>query len=313
MRDECEERVLRSLKRPHEPCFPSVVKRPKFGPVDIESDTRNGHPPDTKDVDFFKSRDGEGAWRRSETIVEFLRRLPVGDPSTVTRDGWLWVGAPKVPHHHAQRMQERNTAAFVLKGTSLLEGFESLVASIKRDNAGKAQSTVTRKITPSRALLSKGLLSCAINTKTTSGKWMLFPDAEDLPRYWRQVATATAEGRLGPMAKVATYQPGKSVTLICIYTYDFSDMVDVRRVLDELVELELCTSCARPIYYKCDAYTHLRIENSNVWGLRASLFSSKEVLENEAKVFQDGPLEELKAKRNLIVDEFLEDSRYDID
>lgn len=124
----------------------------------------------------------------------------------------------------------------------------------------------------------------------------------DLPRYWRVVAQATSAGKLGPTSKVATPDPnsGKDETLICVYTYDFTDQQDVRRVLDELVELELCRKDGRPIYYKCDAYTYMDITSNNDYKLRASLYSSAELFKNETKSMKDGPIARLKKQNNTI-------------
>lgn len=91
--------------------------------------------------------------------------------------------------------------------------------------------------------------------------------------------------------------------MLTVGKYDFTDLDDVRRVLDELLELSLCKRDGRPIYYKCDAYTYLGISSENPYKLRASLLSSKEVFGNEAKVLQNGPVARLK-KRNKTIDSF---------
>ena len=143
----------------------------------------------------------------------------------------------------------------------------------------------------------------AVKTSTTCGKWMLFPSDDDYPRAWRLVAEATAEGKLGPTSKAATYTDIDPVNLICVYTYDFSDMDDVRRVLENLFELGVCHSDGKPIYYKCDAYTYIGIESNNKFKLRASLFSSKEVVKREAKAKKDGPIDRLR-KGSKTIDSF---------
>lgn len=109
---------------------------------------------------------------------------------------------------------------------------------------------------------------------------MLFPNDDQLTSTWRTVCEGVATDTLGTAAKVGVHdplQPGKP-RLICVYTRDFSDLVDVRRVLDELVDLGLCPREGNGIYYKCDAYTYLGIESNNVFKLRASLYSSREML-----------------------------------
>lgn len=159
---------------------------------------------------------------------------------------------------------------------------------------------------PYRDQLEEDLLSAAVKTNTTCGKWMLFPNSTDLPRYWRVVAKATSEGKLGPTSKVATYESfnDKDETLICVYTDDFADVEDVRRVLDQLVDLDLCRRDGKPIYYKCDAYTYLDIKSNNAYKLRASVFSSVEMFKDEAKPLKEGPIARLK-KRNQTLGSFL--------
>ena len=114
---------------------------------------------------------------------------------------------------------------------------------------------------------------------------MLFPMADDVNRFWSLVATATAAGELGHAAKVAADDGSgnASARLICVYTEDFSDKEDVKRVLGRLVDMGLVTRKGpmgedRGIYYKADAFTNLGIDSKNEWGLKASLFSSKDVL-----------------------------------
>ena len=109
---------------------------------------------------------------------------------------------------------------------------------------------------------------------------MLFPRLNDASRYWYKIAEATIDNRLGIGAKISTgLGEAREERLICIYTKDFSDMDDVRRVLDGLVELDFVSSNnPRGIYYKPDAYTYLDISSGNEYGLPASLYSSRDLL-----------------------------------
>lgn len=114
---------------------------------------------------------------------------------------------------------------------------------------------------------------------------MLFPEQDELSRVWRLVAEGVAENRLGTAAKVATAgsNPNEAQRLICVYTKDFSDVDDVRRVLLELVNMGLLQrDASRGIYYKCDAYTYLNLNSGNEYGIQASFYSSKDML-NTAK------------------------------
>lgn len=82
---------------------------------------------------------------------------------------------------------------------------------------------------------------------------MLFCSVSEVNEVWAIVAKATANNELGIAAKVAprseTEDPRKD-RLVCIYTIDFKDKVDVGRVLQRLRELKLVEARGRPIYYK---------------------------------------------------------------
>lgn len=82
---------------------------------------------------------------------------------------------------------------------------------------------------------------------------MLFPRPDSVERIWRLVADGTASGELGMAAKVATDDGrGESAArLICIYTEDFSNAEDVKRVLKRLKSMGLLDAAGRDIYYKC--------------------------------------------------------------
>jgi Basophilic leukemia-expressed protein Bles03 len=78
----------------------------------------------------------------------------------------------------------------------------------------------------------------------------------DLDQMWEKISTATELGRLGGLAKVATAMPNPlaknpAVRVICVYTYDWTDEADVRRVRSELRELGFTAK----IHYKVDEDT----------------------------------------------------------
>lgn len=197
------------------------------------------------------------AWQsKIESIDDFLRRLPIADPQTAEAGYWLWVSSPKLPWAQVHR-EPADFTAFTLGGEALdlLEAFKIQRVKIESQNEGKAPGTITRKLAPYRDQLEIDLLNLAVRDRATCGKWMFFPAQEDAPRFWRLIATATSEGKLGPTSKVGTYDPAEKHTLICVYTYDFSDTEDVIRVLHELADLGLLAANGTPIYYKCDAYS----------------------------------------------------------
>ena len=232
------------------------------------------------------------SWQQHETILEFLRRLPVANPETANVGPWLWV-------HCSPELQDSrdddDVDGFIDSATPLLDGLLKQRVIFEQQNPGKAVGTITRKLSPYRDQLEVDLLNTAKKFGVTSGKWMLFPKLDDLPRVWCLVTEATAEGKLGPTSKVGTWSPEdaiKGCTLICVYTKDFTDLDDVKRVMRALIELGITTRESK-IYYKCDAYTHLDIKSGNEFKLPASLWSSEEVLENRVK-YKDGVIKRLK-------------------
>lgn len=82
---------------------------------------------------------------------------------------------------------------------------------------------------------------------------MLFCPPDEVNEVWEIVAKATANNELGIAAKVAPKpedEDSRKDRLICVYTTDFRDKVDIGRVLRKLRELRLVEARGRPIYYK---------------------------------------------------------------
>lgn len=79
----------------------------------------------------------------------------------------------------------------------------------------------------------------------------MFVDPAEINIVWSVVARYTANNELGVAAKVAPDQgdPGKQ-RLICIYTKDFTDIDDVRRVAKKMKDIGLI-DLRKPTWYKC--------------------------------------------------------------
>jgi hypothetical protein len=88
------------------------------------------------------------------------------------------------------------------------------------------------------------------------GKWLVFVPMSEIDDVWHKIKQATEEGRLGSSAKVSTMQPNSNssnpnIKVICVYTYDWTDENDVRRVRAELRKLGI----DKKIPYKADEDT----------------------------------------------------------
>ena len=234
-----------------------------------------------------------------ETVDAFLLRCPPSTSSFYEYGPWLWI--------YNRLREPRNQRSFTIeheidfkdKGFQLLSEYTAFETSTRQKMDGKAPGTITRVLTPKRKALKQAIWKLALDTNCFSGKWMIFPRHEDADRVWRAVCQGVDSGKLGHIAKIATSDPPpdpmqqpttgfrafdkqEDFRLICVYTKDFSDEKDVRRVLDSLVELKLVKlpedDMSNGIYYKCDAYTHLDISSKSPYGLKASLYSSRAML-----------------------------------
>jgi len=211
-----------------------------------------------------------------EPVSQFLSRLPPSKTLSSDVGPWIWMFGPT-----SKSQLDQDVPTFLRKGTEILRAFEEESASLRaaHDKSGaKTTAALTRKLNPLRRKLEQDILDAARASGVIYGKWMLFPNAREVDSTWKTVVTALEKGDLGDGAKVATDDGSGQSRLICIYTKDFDDKADIKRVLKGMVDVELVDVGDRPIYYKCDAYTHLDITSKNEYGLKASMYSSRDVL-----------------------------------
>jgi hypothetical protein len=88
------------------------------------------------------------------------------------------------------------------------------------------------------------------------GKWLVFVPVASVDRVWQTIKNATEAGLLGSSAKVATAKPNPNANspakVICVYTYDWTDEADVRRIRQVLRDLGVTAK----IPYKADQDTY---------------------------------------------------------
>ncbi len=111
---------------------------------------------------------------------------------------------------------------------------------------------------------------------------MIYLDETQLPTLWPAILTAVEAGRLGPSASIAPSgaPSGDTERVVCVYTRDFRDVADVTRVLEALVEMRVVRREGTVgVPYKIEAYERLGIWWDNEYGLRESIYGSREVLE----------------------------------
>ncbi len=96
------------------------------------------------------------------------------------------------------------------------------------------------------------------NNRLRTGKWKYFVSRDRVDEMWNKIKRATEKGLLGIESKVSTTKPKnvkvgheKGTHVICIYTYDWTDKKDVKRVRNELRKLGVINR----IPYKTDEDT----------------------------------------------------------
>lgn len=88
------------------------------------------------------------------------------------------------------------------------------------------------------------------------GKWLIFVSSYNLAKVWTKIKIAVEEGRLGDMAKATgamrnSHSQNSNTKVICVYTYDWEDTQDVKRIREELRKIGII----RKISYKTDEDT----------------------------------------------------------
>lgn len=103
-----------------------------------------------------------------------------------------------------------------------------------------------------------------------TGKWLIYSKWPAIDNVWKRVAKAVVAGKLGSSANVSTHDPEENAHVICVYTEDFTNEDQVRKV-EENLRKEGITG---RMTYKPDIYTTLGIYRKNPWGLRPTVYSS---------------------------------------
>ncbi|KAL1853649.1 hypothetical protein Daus18300_011684 [Diaporthe australafricana] len=219
----------------------------------------------------------------SETIAAFLARLPPATTDVTPDVPWIYVANPFIPREGGPAESGAQLNTFIEGGGERLGLFGDFLRTVneKKRGGGRVSTAMSRQVTTEREGCVNDVLMLARVMKVRTGKWMLFVEPAFVNAVWERVAQATVKNELGIAAKVGPREERGSSKerLVCIYTYDFRDKDDIARVLHRLRQLELVRDRAtgKPIYYKADAFTHLGIGYGNPWGMRASLYNSRDI------------------------------------
>ncbi|KXJ90696.1 hypothetical protein Micbo1qcDRAFT_135964, partial [Microdochium bolleyi] len=230
------------------------------------------------------------AWQLTETVDSFLSRLP---PSTTEGVPWIYVCNPYIQrkprsfssNQHAPGCENEGPQDNDADVSTLMQGGMERLHMVSEftdhlRNLGKPLPQIQHEVKRAGLNASEDILRLAKHLHVTCGKWMLFCTVCEVDAVWEIVAKATVNNELGIAAKVAPKSEieSRAERIICVYTADFSDRQDVKRVASSLHRLGLIPSTGRPIYYKPDAYTYLGLSSKNPWEIRASIYDSATIL-----------------------------------
>ena len=210
------------------------------------------------------------AWQLSETLGEFLERLPPATTSQSPTRPWIYICNPFIPRvpklqaeSQSMPLNEDEAPSEVSSKPMLVAqgGLERLrlmteLSDMLRARGGNI-SAIEKGVNKERKEAVADILMLSHAARVCTGKWMLFCHPGEVNDIWSAVARATAFNQLGIAAKVAPKpEDGDSQKdrLICVYTRDFQDKEDMGRVLQKLRELRLVEARGKPIYYKPGSY-----------------------------------------------------------
>ncbi|GAP89846.1 putative DUF1917-domain-containing protein [Rosellinia necatrix] len=231
------------------------------------------------------------AWQLTESVDEFLGRLPPDTTVVTPSHAWIWVCNPYIKRKSKgaadnQRVrggegeipedEGADLPKLMQAGEERLHFASAFINQFQQP--GMCQALVARESEKAGMDAAKDILELAKGLRVTCGKWMLFCTVFEVNYVWEIIAKATANNELGIGAKVAAKAnvDQRKERLICVYTADFSDRKDVVRVARKLKQLGLLKG--KPLYYKPDAFTYLGIASGNPWGIKPSIYDTRSLL-----------------------------------
>ncbi|KAK2613118.1 hypothetical protein N8I77_000047 [Diaporthe amygdali] len=245
--------------------------------------SRHGHAPDNDAMDIahaiHNGYDGVASARQlTETVDQFLARLPPATTRVTLNCPWIYIWNPFVPSDCIYPVQGDGDTVGRDEATNVFTAHAQKRLDVYRDFVEKNRTKTGRisaKIRQESKRFSGQVLELASQLGVTEGKWIIFPSPEHCNDVWAKVAHATASGELGIAAKISPREEPDRHRLVCVYTRDFNDTDDVARVLKRLKELDLVRQ--KQICYKTDAFAHLGINQDNNLGLDAGQYRSNEI------------------------------------
>ncbi|XP_020916944.2 uncharacterized protein LOC110254307 [Exaiptasia diaphana] len=196
-----------------------------------------------------------------EPLAQFFER---NKPSQVHISKAHWISVDRIEEEEDEESGEE-------EGDEQNTELEECVEERLRRIAMLAEWNSLLKNPSAKKITQQTLKELAVKYKITVGKWLVFAPSSKIDKIWFTIAEAVVDGKLGFSAKVSTKNDEEAKHVICVYTEDFTDEEDVRRVEKALRRLNINDF----LQYKADIYTLLNIYRDNNLGIRPCIYRSE--------------------------------------
>lgn len=122
----------------------------------------------------------QGKWcgrQLSETVDEFLQRLPPASSEQSGELPWIWIANPFIPYHPRDPTKEPEDEeegpdmnSMYIEGLNRLEELEGAIFQIRQRGAGQPAAVIAREISKERDKTVMEIQKMAIRLRCTSGK-----------------------------------------------------------------------------------------------------------------------------------------------
>jgi hypothetical protein len=146
---------------------------------------------------------------------------------------------------------------------------DSATKESKADDDGLSKAWSSLCLSRNDAVSCTDLHALAVEYSVLGGKWMIFSNSASVDMDWSKVAEGVTSGILGIVADVSTKPDDSGMHVICVFTKNYLDMDDVKRVRQGLRSLGF----TKKLKYKPNAFTSCGVFAKNKWKIPASCYS----------------------------------------
>jgi len=151
-----------------------------------------------------------------------------------------------------------------------------------------------------------------------SGKWLIFDNIKEIDKTWEIIRKATKLGLLGPSSKVSTSKENKNAKdsntrVICVFTENYNDLIDVERIEKKLRELGVINKLLYKLdnnvgKYEKDGYKNLIEQVSYSKDYEEELNRIRK--DHEVEIETQGHRTIVKYRREDLIEDLINEQKY---